>query len=121
MKITDTISNFLQKYDLVLLIMNGSDTAKNLTENFLKSKALEKTSKKVLVLSDQNVPYVNTYNQYHQLSAEELDAIQKIYFMYDFSDHFRVLSDSRQYGGLLDYVKTGIMTMEDVFQTFLGL
>lgn len=121
MKITENINNFLQKFDLVLLIMNGSDTAKNLTENFLRSEALQKATKKVLVLSDQDLPYINTHNQYYQLNLEEMDAIQNMYFMYDFSDHFRVLSDSQQYGGLLDYVKTGIMTMEDVFQTFLGL
>lgn len=121
MKITDNINNFLQKFDLVLLIMNGSDVTQNLTENFLKSEALQKATRKVLVLSDQNLPYTNTHNQYYQLNQEELDAIRKMYFMYDFSDHFRVLSDSRQYGGLMNYVKTGDMTMEDVFQTFLVL
>lgn len=124
-KITDFINRLLQKFDLVLLVMNGSGPAKNLTENFLNSEALQKAAKKILILSDQNIPYTNTHHhinthyQYCQLSTEELDAIRNIYFMYDFSDHFRVLSDSGQYGGLLDYVETGILTLEDVFQTVL--
>ncbi len=121
MEMKEYISTLLQKFDLVLLVMNGSGIAENLIENFLNSEALRKAAKKVLVLSDRNVFYTNTRHQYCQLGTEELDAIRNIYFMYDFSDHFRVLSDNRQYGGLLDYVKTGIMTMEDVFQTVLAL
>lgn len=121
MKTTDYINNFMQEFDFVLLIINDNGAAINLTENFLASETLQKEAKKILVLSDQNVPYANTHHQYYQLNAEELDAIRRIYFMYDFSDHFRILSDSQQYGGLLDYVKTGIMTMEEVFQTVLRL
>lgn len=119
MEITDNINNFLQKFDLVLLIMNGSDTAKNLTENFLNSEALKQATRKVLVLSNQNLLYANTRNQYYQLNTKELDAIRKLYFMYDFSDHFRVLSDNPQYGSLLNYVNTGNMTLEDAFQMLL--
>lgn len=119
-KTIEHINNCIQKFDLVLLVMDGSGVAENLTENFLNSKALQKASKKILVLSDQNVPYTNVRHQYHQLSARELDAIRNIYFMYDFSDHFRVLSYSRQYGGLLDYVNSGLLSMEGVFQAVLG-
>lgn len=119
MKITGDINNFLQKFDLVLLIMNGSGAAENLAKNFLESDALQKTEKRVLVLSDQNISYRNTQHQYSRLNTEDLDALRNIYLMYDFSDHFRVLSDSPQYGGLLDFVKTGILTMEDIFHTVL--
>ncbi len=121
MKIIDDINHFLQKFDLVLLIMNGSGAAENLAENFLDSEALQKEAKKVLVLSDQNISYANARHQYRQLNKEEIDAIQNIYLMYDFSNHFRVLSDSRQYGSLLDYVRTGFLTIEDVFQVVLEL
>lgn len=129
-EIKEYISTLLQKFDLVLLVMNGSGIAENLTENFLDSEALRNAEKTVLVLSDrnisnQNISYknisdTNTRHQYCRLDTAELEAVRSIYFLYDFSDHFRILSDNRQYGGLLDYVKTGIMTMEDVFQTILG-
>ncbi len=119
MKISDYINKHLQKFDLVLLIMNGSGAAKNLTESFLNSEAMQKAEKKVLVLSDQSIPYTNIYHQYCQLNTEELDAVRKIYFMYDFSDRFQVLSDNPQYGSILNYVKAGNLTMEAAFQTLL--
>lgn len=119
MKNSDSINNYLQKFDLVLLIINGSGTAKNLTESFLNSEAMQKAEKKVLVLSDQSIPYTNIYHQYCQLNTEELDAVRKIYFMYDFSDRFQVLSDNPQYGGILNFVKAGKMTQEAAFQTLL--
>ncbi len=43
----------------------------------------------------------------------------QIYFMYDFSDRFQVLSDNPQYGSILNYVKAGNLTMEAAFQTLL--
>ena len=41
--------------------------------------------------------------------------------MYDFSDRFYVLSNDSQHGVLLNYVKTGIMMQEDVFQALLNI
>lgn len=119
MKIAEKIDKLLQKFDRVLVIINGNGIAENLTENFLQSEALQKTSKKMFILSDQSISDTMAHHQYAQLDAEEVDAIRRIYFTYDFSDHFYILSDSPQYGGLLNYVKTGIMTMEEVFETIL--
>ncbi len=53
------------------------------------------------------------------VSKEVVDNTIKIYRMYDFSDKIMVLSNSEQYGSLLNYVKNGILTMEEMVDALL--
>lgn len=53
------------------------------------------------------------------VSKEVVDNTIKINRMYDFSDKVLVLSNSEQYGSLYDYVKTGILTMEEMADALL--
>ncbi len=46
-------------------------------------------------------------------SKEEEIGIKKLYLMYEFSDKVRLLEDSPQYGGLQNYVETGLLTWEE--------
>lgn len=117
MAIIEDISEYLKKYDRILLLIDIDITS------FCKSEALKNTTKKVLILSNADIDHTNHMNHsncaYRRLTGEELEALQRMYNMYEFSDRFQVLSDSPQYGGLLNYVKTGLMTEEDVFQALL--
>ena len=49
----------------------------------------------------------------------DIDEVLEINRMYDFSDKIAVISDSAQYGSLFNYVKTGIMTKEEMVETLL--
>lgn len=57
----------------------------------------------------------------HEMSFKELQSAFQLYNAYEFSDHFHVLTDCRQYGGLLNYVRTGILTMEEAVDVFLRM
>ena len=48
------------------------------------------------------------------ISQSEMCDILELYRTYDFSDKVLVLSDSNQYGSLYNYVKTGILTKEEM-------
>ena len=50
---------------------------------------------------------------------EKIDAVLDIYRMYDFSDKVLVVSDSNQYGSLFNYVKTGILTKQEMVDALL--
>ena len=50
---------------------------------------------------------------------KEMDEILEIYNMYDFSDNVIVVSNSNQYGSLFNYVKTGILTKQEMVDALL--
>lgn len=53
------------------------------------------------------------------LTREEYYSIQRIFEMYEFSDHISMLYNSNLYPVLFNYIKIGIMTEEEVFEALL--
>lgn len=121
MLIAERLSSSLERFDRIFTIMDQEeDTGGNLAYDFCSSKALQETAKRILILSDKDIPGIKDWNhQFQRLHEKEMDMIRRIYFMYEFSDRFQILSYNPQYGSLLNYVKSGDMTMEAVFQSLL--
>lgn len=121
MLIAERLSSSLERFDRIFAIMDQEeDTGGNLAYDFCSSKALQETAKRILILSDKDIPGIKDWNhQFQRLHEKEMDMIRRIYFMYEFSDRFQILSYNPQYGSLLNYVKSGDMTMEAVFQSLL--
>lgn len=57
-------------------------------------------------------------NQDRSYSFQELQDLFQLYSTYEFSDRIHVLTDSPQYGGLLNYVRTGELSLEEALQAF---
>lgn len=53
------------------------------------------------------------------LSSEAMRDILEICQMYDFSDKVDVIADSSQYASMLNYVKTGILSKEEMIEALL--
>ncbi|WP_029199518.1 hypothetical protein [Oribacterium sp. NK2B42] len=53
------------------------------------------------------------------ISREIVNKAIYIYRMYDFSDKVFVISDSDQYGTMFNYVKTGILTKQEMIDALL--
>ena len=120
MTIAENLSSHLERFDRIFAVMVCEKDTENLIYDFCSSKALRETTKKILILSDKDIPCRKGLNcQFRRLNEKEMDMVRQIYFMYDFSDRFQVLSDQSQYGSLLNYVKSGDMTMEAIFQMIL--
>ena len=54
-----------------------------------------------------------------QFSEAEFAAIQKLYHTYEFSDHIHFVALNDQYGSLFNYVKTGLLTEEEMIEALL--
>ena len=54
------------------------------------------------------------------MDREEREVLERLYFTYDFSDQFIMISDKQQFGGLLNYIKTGTITREEMIRALLG-
>lgn len=122
MTIIESIDRCLKTFDMILMLMDGDGGTENLIEDFCCSVAMKTTSKKVLILSTSGCLHPNDtdHYEYWKLTDEEQKRIQELYMMYDFSDHFHMISNDSKYGGLFNYVNAGIMTREEVFQALLN-
>ena len=53
------------------------------------------------------------------ITETQMKEVLEIYHLYDFSDRITVIVDSKQYGGLFNYVNNGILTKEEMIDALL--
>lgn len=120
-EVIKNIKETLEKFDMVLMIKDGSGVSENLTRDICNSQALNETSKRVLILSGVDISDTENHSYYfRRIYRREQEIIEQIYSMYEFSDRFKIISESQQYGSILNYVKSGLLTMEEVFRALLN-
>ena len=101
--IKEKIKNDLNTYDLILLVDSDDSLSDGgLMGKLLNSQAYRRSEKKILVLP-----------------AEKHMDLVSLYHTYEFSDRFRVIGRSSQYGGLFNYVDNGLLTEQEVFELIL--
>ena len=61
-------------------------------------------------------------NTYRMLPDSDYDHIRNLYGTYEFSDNFHLLSsDDKNYGCIMNLVKTGILSEGEAYKAMLGL
>ncbi len=115
-KMLETIRNYIQEYDGILVLNTG------ILRNEIIFREISKHSgKKILLLMKKpemaNVSKGNIDIQ--SISEEQYYNIEKLYYTYEFSDHICLLTDNIQYGSLENYILNGLLTEEEVFAALL--
>ena len=67
---------------------------------------------------------INLETEYDELLKKDQDVIleapddnfNKYYYMYEYTDDLEVISDNPQYPSMLNYVKTGLLTKEEMIE-----
>lgn len=54
-----------------------------------------------------------------QISKTEMEEFLTLYKMYDFSDKVQIIADSDQHGSMFNYVKTGVLTKQEMVDALL--
>ncbi len=103
----------LEYYDRIFLITVMNQEYIDLFIRFGDSDKLKDCTKKILVLSDGNMAEGKHYS-FRKLSCQNIEQLKKLYFMYEFSDRFQLLSQEESFGGILNFVNMGILTKEEV-------
>lgn len=111
------LERYLDVQDLVILI--DIDKAKRIVERLCDSEAIQKTEKRLAILSTVNYPKRQGNHVYVTVSEKEMNEILEIYRSYESSDKLTMFADSRNYGTMWNYVDSGILTPEDVFEALL--
>lgn len=74
-------------------------------------------SEDMLALIPESVPAGHVI--WRRISQKEVDALCSLYDSYEFSDRFHILSREEQYGGMLNFVDTGILSTEEMIEALL--
>ncbi len=115
--VVNELEKYLEECDLVILVdIQGVDP---MTEMLCRSEALFKTSKKLAILSTANFPVRSGKHIYKSVTEKEMRNYLEIYRSYESSDKLILLSDSRNYGSGWNYVSTGLLSVEEMFEAML--
>lgn len=79
-------------------------------------------------LKNRNLTMVQIWNYVEEVPKDkqliyipqkDMNEVLEMYRMYEFSDKVTVISDTSQYGSLFNYIKTGILTKEEMVDALL--
>lgn len=130
----------LEGYDRVYLIREDEASGEKLLEDFLGSRALRESKRKVLVMavapqerirekSGRNMPasaIIGVENgmegrvECRRITEENARFLLSLYHMYEFSDRFRLISTRERCGSLFQFSETGLLSMEEVWEALLS-
>lgn len=116
-EIVKVLEEYIIQYDCVFVFQDDSSEMKRICNSFCGSDALKNAGKKIMILATSEYTPVN--GNFMRISSEEYGKIQEIYNLYECSDRLQIISGNSQYGNLLNYVKTGLLSEEQVYEALL--
>lgn len=118
MRMAEELEQYLDTKDIVILVdISG---AKPMTDMLCASDAVSGTEKKLVIISTANYAKKPGNHIYRTVAEEEMKVLLDIYRSYEVSDHLVLLSDSRVYGSIWNYVRNGLLSIDDMFDVMLA-
>lgn len=108
----------LEDYDRIFLIPVMDEIYGELFRWLDRSGRPQNCGENILVLSVEALAEGSNYSC-RRISVPKMARLKELYFMYEFSDRFRLLSREESFGGILNFLDTGILTKEEVFRGLL--
>lgn len=113
------LQSIIEIYDKVILISYEEKAVIDIMTKFERSNAMKHTKKQIVILS--TVEWDGTSNlTYKKITPEESSALLNLYYMYEFSDKFQVLSSQNNFGTLINFYNTGLLNLEEAFEAILA-
>lgn len=101
----------LKEFDQVILI-DERKLSREFQETLYTSETLGKDQKKTLILSGAEDKKQGSI-VWRCTAGKDFSEFLRVYFLYEFSDHISLISKEHTYGGILNLVETGILTLEE--------
>lgn len=112
----------LETYSLVLFVQESAWFRERVGKLSLsEDKNLLNISGKVLLLSTNS--WQSEAEQWgleqKVITEEEVEEICSLYYLYEFSNRFRIVSRENNYGSVFNLVDSGLLTYEEAFEAIL--
>ncbi len=111
------IESYLESYDKVILIDTGF--ADKYMSGLCDSLVSAVTDKKYVLISNVEYPKKPGWHTYMTVPKRELETMMSLYRCYEASDKLVLLSEENNYGCIWNYVKNGIMSLDEAFAAVL--
>ena len=108
----------LEQYDIVFLVMKEQKEISYFWKQVCKLKDFGGSGKKVLFMVLEDVD-INEDCFYYQISKWDAEKLRDLYYIYEFSDKFRVFSGEDNFGTIFNFIQTGILTWKEAFEALL--
>lgn len=110
----------LAEYDRIILA-RGRRAVQGLGAVLGKHPVFRNTDRKVLILSDMDGGGAACTGNivWRHIGEGEMADILDMYRLYEFSDRLVLFSQEENFGGLLNFVDTGILTMDEAVESLL--
>ncbi len=108
----------LEKFDKVFLFMGKDEVHRDFMERFCASEVLKYSGKNVLILSTEESTNGRAYVS-RKLTQEKAKRLKELYLLYEFSDRFELFSWEDNFGSIVNYIESGVLTWEEAFAAIL--
>ncbi|MDE7477671.1 MAG: hypothetical protein K2M91_06945 [Lachnospiraceae bacterium] len=110
------LQNAITVYDRILLLENDEQELLDLL--YICSK--KRIRKKILLLLGSMTCNLADDIDWMWLDEEDCAALKRLYYTYEFSDKFKILSLDINFGTILNYVRTGLLSVEETVVSLLS-
>ncbi len=118
-KLLRQLEEWLAVYDHIFLVPDKTVEEDISVSGILRAGAGKTGDRKFLLLSASLITESVGFT-YRQLMEEEQEQFLRLYYMYEFSDRFSVISRESAYGGLFHLVETGLLSMDEAAQALFA-
>lgn len=115
-ELIQNLQNVVTAYDRILFLPNDTQEVVTLLDACPK----EQLQKKVLILLGSMVRKPLADTDWMKLDEEDCTALKQLYHTYEFSDKFRILSVDGNFGTIVNYARTGLLSAEETAAALLG-
>lgn len=116
-----SLESLLNQYDKVFLADLSGQGMRARWERFLSEEDFPTFGNRTLLLSAEDINISgNCGFSYKKIAKGTLNELKNLYFMYEFSDRFRLISNENNFGVIWNYVDAGLLTEKEAFQAILG-
>lgn len=109
---------YLEEYSSIIIFDDRNEDVSKYKLAFLESKLESCYQKQILIMGLKDETDV-AERGYKVITKQEYNFILQLYRMYEFSDRLKIISPSLQFGSMLNYLSTGIISMEEYFEALL--
>lgn len=120
-EILEKLVSDIATYNKIFLILNHNQLKNEwlIIDSFLER--IRNKNQTILILSGFKIPIcITPFITCRQITKEEEDYLKHLYYMYEFSDRFFILSKEHQYGQLFNFVDTGLLKPEEVWEVLVS-
>lgn len=116
-KVLENIDKYISEFEHVIIFDTRDQGIKKLVDLLFSSEILKYGSKRILIIGVDNF-YIDN-SSYMAITENEYRIIQNYFNMYEFSDRLCIVSPTSQYGSMLNYLYTGLITEEEYLEALL--